>query len=499
MSVEERLKALEDRIRHMLTQNRIEGMSLNFKKALTFDANNEYKGDVNFDKTPTVKGKELNIVEDDSFFKHLSIERGNDIFYSEIDHIYKGGASNRFFGMKVSISDDGSTIVVSDSRTGNGRVLVYSVSENDIALLTAVDNPESIVGFGEFLVLSGDGKVIMVGTRESGYSSRNRIYMFKRVVNDYNQVGTYIEEENNNALQFDSDFSISYDGSVAVVGAYQNSTVSDSGCFYVIRNNGSSVSLIAKVAGDENDYLGRAVDISYDGSMIAASSESEVRFYSVNENVVSPESYVISYGSQVNSVSFSKDHLKLAVSSPSYDDAFSNIGKVSLYDFIDSSWQHSSDLYHSVEQADMNFGSRVILSNDGKSLAVSAAGDELLTGNIYGSVSVYTLDDENVWQLFRGRINGKDIGTKYASFFDIAKDTGKLIISEHEANDSGSGYTKSGVFHFYKLGLYPVAKKTRPLYPIDGTMHVSAANGTTLTLEIFYGGDWYTDDFDVVV
>ena len=148
MSVEERLKALEDRIRHMLTQNRIEGMSLNFKKALTFDANNEYKGDVNFDKTPTVKGKELNIVEDDSFFKHLSIERGNDIFYSEIDHIYKGGASNRFFGMKVSISDDGSTIVVSDSRTGNGRVLVYSVSENDIALLTAVDNPESIVGFG---------------------------------------------------------------------------------------------------------------------------------------------------------------------------------------------------------------------------------------------------------------------------------------------------------------------------------------------------------------
>ena len=175
----------------------------------------------------------------------------------------------------IALSRDGSTLIFSD-RDGRGRVWVYKWdndqgSWDQLGDVFRGDNSNDMLGFGECVSITRNGRIISIGAPRYDQNGRNkglvRVYEYKPNQNRWNQIGDDLIGDN--AQDRFSTNALSYDGTYLIVGAHGGD-----GADYlkIFKKNGNNYGQIGTNIIGEGGQFAYAVDMSRDGSKFVVGS-----------------------------------------------------------------------------------------------------------------------------------------------------------------------------------------------------------------------------------
>jgi len=275
-------------------------------------------------------------------------------------------ASNEFFGESVSISNDGSTMVVVawfedlSEDAGNGSVYVYSISGDgtyvETQKLLASDRADSD-RFAQSASISNDASTIVVGAHlddTSPTTNNGAVYVYSISGGTYVERQKLLASDRADSDLFGQSVSISNDGSILVVGAWREDTSpnSNNGAVYVYSiSGGTYVETQKLLASDraDSDYFGQSVSISNDASTIVVGAYGEDTSPTTNNGAV----YVYSISG-------------------------------------DGTYVETQKLLASDRATDDLFGESVSISNDGSTIVVGAYLEDTSPNTANGAAYVYT-------------------------------------------------------------------------------------------------------------
>ena len=193
------------------------------------------------------------------------------------------------YGQACDISGDGNTIVVGSKNTGisyaAGEVYVYTKSGStwsQQAILTASDAAGGDF-FGVDVSISNDGNTVLVGAdyEDTPHTRAGSSYVFKRSNSLWSEEGILRHNDPETDDRMGNSVHLSGDGNTAICGAYyedgagSQSNVSgreySSGSAYVFVRSGTSWGQQAKLHHSDafsTDYFGGSVSISDDGNTV---------------------------------------------------------------------------------------------------------------------------------------------------------------------------------------------------------------------------------------
>lgn len=294
-------------------------------------------------------------------------------------------AASSYFGYSVDLSADGSKLAVGSwgAATG-GAAYVYDLGEDEewteTAILTA-SNTGSGDRFGQDVAISGDGLTIVIGanSEDSTYvtdspssdddaSGAGAAYVFSYASDSWTETA-YLKASNAARLDdFGYAVDINYDGTVLVVGSYDETSVStdaedgtgdDSGAAYVFTYTDSSWSqtdfLKASNPGDGYEF-GYSVSINNDGDRLAVGAR-----------------YEDSAATGVNDTDIGQD-----------DASADKAGAAYIFDADGDSWTQTAYVKASNTHSGANFAVHVALSGDGETLAIGANKEDSAATGING-------------------------------------------------------------------------------------------------------------------
>jgi hypothetical protein len=178
------------------------------------------------------------------------------------------------FGVRLALSDDGSTLLVGGNQDagGIGAVWVFvrsgSTWTQQGRKLTANDE-QGAAGFGIRVALAGDGRTALIG----GWNDDRGVgaaWVFKRSGSTWTQQGQKLTaNDERGAGAFGGGVALSANGDTALIGAEQDNN--DLGAAWIFTNAGSSWSQHGPklTASDEmgNGWFGKTVALSADGTL----------------------------------------------------------------------------------------------------------------------------------------------------------------------------------------------------------------------------------------
>jgi len=186
------------------------------------------------------------------------------------------------FGYSISLAANGFTLAVGSITTpqgGNVRIYTYD-SNTEIwdQRGTRIDGESSSNYFGNSVSLSDDGNTIAAGgpfNSDSGPAAGHvRVFTYNTNISDWEQVGNDIDGQLSAA---DSGYSVSLssDGTIVAVGARSYETSDASGQIRLLKYNITSEvwdQLGTDITGEVSSFLGYAVSLSSDASVVAIGS-----------------------------------------------------------------------------------------------------------------------------------------------------------------------------------------------------------------------------------
>lgn len=247
----------------------------------------------------------------------------------------------------------------------------------------------------------------------------------------WSQIGGDIDGE----LAFDKagrSVAISDDGSIIAIGASTN----DQGKVKVYQKSaGNWVQLGTDINGTvTNGYIGYAVSLSSDGSVLAVSTtysfggKVEVFGY-INGNWVQKGAAIsASYSSFGYSVSLSSDGNTLAIGSPTYNN---NTGRVRIYTYDGANWILGGLI--SGASSGNYFGRSVSLSDDGQKIAIGAPNN--LNNSGYVRVFEY---QSGAWVQLGNTILGEASSDFSGASVSLSAD-GSIVAIGAQYNDGNGG------------------------------------------------------------
>jgi len=257
---------------------------------------------------------------------------------------------------------------------------------------------------GYSVAMSSDGSRVAIGARNNDDASTNagHVRVYDLVGSTWTQVGADIDGE---AAGDSSGHSValSSDGSRVAIGAVSNDDTGESaGHVRVYDWSGSTWTQVgADIDGEAvGDYSGYSVALSSDGSRVAIGASSNdgtgtsaghVRVYDWSGSTWTQVGADID-GEAVEdfsgrAVAISSDGSRVAIGAFSNDGTGTNAGHVRVYDLVGSTWtQVGADI--DGEAADDSSGWSVAMSSDGSRVAIGAI-DNDGTGGYAGHVRVY--------------------------------------------------------------------------------------------------------------
>ena len=297
------------------------------------------------------------------------------------------------FGYSLNLSSDGKRIVSgaiknSEIEHQNGQIRVYDFDDEDWQL-SAKFNGEGVWDqFGSSLDLTDDGLIIAGGSRR-------------------------------NSTNVDGDYS----GHVKV---YQEGTDSDETVW---------TQLGSEIVGEPGEQSGAAISISADGSIMAVGYHSwikgQVKIYKydlednswdqIGNTISGDENNFDNLGFE-GSISLSSDGSIIAVGNnrSSWQSELGGEVKIYKYNSTSNNWDQLGD------DIDDNFignefGSKVKLSNDGNTVAISKNDEK-------GLVKVFQYSpEEEIWSKIGSDLRGTRAGDNFGTSIDLSDD-GSIII-----------------------------------------------------------------------
>ena len=221
---------------------------------------------------------------------HVRVYRFNAALnsYAQVGSDIDGEQEISYFGLSLSMSADGKTIVAGAPHNNggsgqlSGHIRVFRLKadiDEYIQVGSDIDGEATEDRFGQSVSMSGDGKTFVVGAPYNNGvagsdSGHVRVYRYNATIDSYVKFGLDFDGEERND-HFGMSVSISADGSTIVVGAPNNDdNDTKSGHVRVYRFN-AKIDRYARLGSDiageaDHDELGHAVSISADGRTIAA-------------------------------------------------------------------------------------------------------------------------------------------------------------------------------------------------------------------------------------
>ena len=212
---------------------------------------------------------------------HVRVYAESGGTWTQVGADIDGEAANEHSGGSVSISADGTRVAIGVSRIyGTGHVRIYSESGGTWTKVGAdIDGEAAGDNSGMSVSMSSDGTRVAIGAPNSNVMDSGSVRIFSESGGTWTQVGADINGEaggDNSGYSV----SISADGTRVAIGAYQNDPNSNCGWSFSACNGGhvriysESGGTWTQVGSDidgeaAQDYSGRSVSISADGTRVA--------------------------------------------------------------------------------------------------------------------------------------------------------------------------------------------------------------------------------------
>jgi len=324
-----------------------------------------------------------------------------------------GAASDRL-GSSIDISSDGTTAIIGaeGGNGGAGAAYVYTLSGGiwgDEVRLVASD-PVVNNAFGVSVSISSNGDTVLIGAYARN-SITGAAYAFVRSTGVWSQQQILVASDAATGDQFGYCVALSADGNVGVVGALGNDIAAnaDQGAAYVFTRTGSVWTedhLLTASDGQATDYFGVSCAISDDASVIAIgcwndtylgiSNHGSIYVYHYNGSSYThrsplypstPANTTKSFG---NKVSISGDGKIIAACCEGKKvHGVSDAGAVVLFNYFSGDWRESQIIIAGDYAGGDFFGASATLSKDGNTLVVGAKSDDIDTIINQGSAYIY--------------------------------------------------------------------------------------------------------------
>ena len=210
---------------------------------------------------------------------HVRVYKNTSGTWTQIGVDIDGEAASNFSGHSVSLSSDGSVVAIGaigndDNGIDAGHVRVYKNISGTWTKIGADINGEAVNDFSGYSVsLSSDGLIVAIGAinNEGNGFMAGHVRVYQSQAGTWTQIGADIDGE---AAKDWSGYSVSLssDGSIVAIGAYRNDGNGiDAGHVRVYKNlSGTWTQIGADIDGEAaSDYSGKSVSLSSDGSVVA--------------------------------------------------------------------------------------------------------------------------------------------------------------------------------------------------------------------------------------
>ncbi|WP_296315400.1 T9SS type A sorting domain-containing protein [Winogradskyella sp. UBA3174] len=346
---------------------------------------------------------------------YVSVYENISGVWTQVGQNIEGEAAGDWSGWSVSISSDGSIVAIggifNDGVNGvnSGHVRIY---ENILGVWTQIgqdiDGEAADDRSGWSVSLSSDGNTVAVGgIRNDGVNGENSGHV--RIYENTSGVWTQLGQDIDGEASFDwfgYSLDLSSDASIVAIGTIFNAGVngSTSGHVRIYENiSGVWTQTGQDIDGDAvNDFFGRSLSISSDGSIVAigaqqndgnGSDSGHVKVYENISGVWTQIGQDIEGEAAINlsgyALSLSSNGSIVAIGAPFNDGNGIDSGQVRIYRNESSVWtQIGQDI--DGEASDDKSGTSVSLSSDG-SIVVIGASSNNGNGMFSGHVRVYDL------------------------------------------------------------------------------------------------------------
>ncbi|WP_298340835.1 T9SS type A sorting domain-containing protein [uncultured Algibacter sp.] len=396
---------------------------------------------------------------------HVRIYRNISDVWTQIGSDIDGESIDDLSGVSVSLSSDGSIVVIGASSndgngTSSGHVRIYrNVSDVWTQIGSDIDGEAAFDNSGTSVSISSDGNIVAIGAlRNDGNGvDSGHVRIYRNVSDTWTQIGNDIEGEaagDNSGTSV----SISSDGNIVAIGATGNDGNGvDSGHVRIYRNVsdvwtqvGSDIE--GEAAGDNS---GTSVSISSDGNIVAIGA---LRNDGNGDNSGHARIYInisdtwIQVGTDIDGgepiggssgvkISISSDGNIVAIGATANNGNGERSGHVRIYENVSGVWTQIGDDIDGEAAFDRS-GSSVSLSSDGNIVAVGAVFNDG-NGNASGHVRIY----ENVsgtWTQIGDDIDGEATGDLSGHSVGLSSDGNIVAIgaTQNDGNGSSSGHVR---------------------------------------------------------
>jgi hypothetical protein len=398
-----------------------------------------------------------------------------------------GESINDLSGESVSLNADGSIIAIGAKRNeGNGtfagHVRIYeNINGNWVQVGNDIDSESANDGSGASVSLSDNGSILAIGAtgNDGGGMASGHVRVFKNQSGNWVQIGNDIDGESE-FNSFGISISLNSNGTILAVGASRNDGNGiDSGHVRVFRNqNGNWLQIGNDIDGEAvGDFFGRTVDLSSDGSILAAGApfndgngadSGHVRvFQNQNGNWLQIGNDIDgeAAGDNFNAVSLNADGSILAVGAQSNDGNGIASGHVRVFENINNVWsQIGNDINGEAQFDNSGRPEEVKLNADGSIVAIGAIGN---SGNGASSGHVRVFQNQNGnWTQIGIDINGEAQDDFSGDAISLSADGSVLAVGA--PNNGGNGVASGHVRVFKNDNLLSVVgnkNSTLSFYP----------------------------------
>lgn len=403
-----------------------------------------------------------------------------------------GVAYSDVFGRSLSMTADGSTIAIGAGQSAGsgtaGSVRIYQNMAGTWTQLGAdISGDVNGENTGGSVSISNDGTIVAIGAPQANsYMGRVRVYEY--FAGGWTQMGLDIAGDVTNSFAGTS-VSISDDGLTLAIGTpWDNGSGAYEGRVQVFTYAGGAWTQVGSdIYGEaSNDQAGQSVSISGDGSIVAigaigndanGTDAGQVRVY---ENIAGTWTQI---GADIDgeaagdqsgkAISLSADGTTVAIGASQNDGAGSNNGHVRVYKNIAGTWtQQGNDI--DGDNADDWSGGAVSISDDGKTVAIGAAGSDA-NGSNSGHLRVMRLVS-GTWTQDGADLNGEAAGD--AGGFAVAIN-GDGTVAANGIYDYGLNVGKVKIYKACKSFSIDTQSACDSYDWIDGNTYTSSNNTAT--------------------
>ena len=387
---------------------------------------------------------------------------------TQLGSTISGENDGDYFGRDVSLSSDGTIMAVgaieNDGGGENvGHVRVFKFSDGswtqigaDIDTSGSSSSQGNLNGdFGHSVSLSSDGTILAIGDRyfsSEDHINSGLVRVFQYSDNSWSQIGSDLIGLSPNS-NFGFDVSLSSDGTIVASGDIGHNELS--GTIRIFQYVNSSWDQLGDniIGTSYGERLGYSLDISSDGSIIAAASpyqdskNGEVRVFQYSEDGwiqlgedINGEASGDEFGNNVN---LNSNGTVLAIGAPynaaTFSDNINRAGHVRVFEFSNNSWsQKGSDI--DAENSQDEFGRGIGLSSNGNVIAI---GGTQYHDDGSGIVNVYTWTGTD-WEKFGNSISAENTSSGATDFFGeevSLSSNGTIVASGAKAGNYAKTYS----------------------------------------------------------